>query len=421
MIRLNIISLSVAPKNGRVRRLVIARCGEAEVCRDTFDTDNRASREKFIKHLATKSSVDEVALLGVVDQKITQAADAADLESIDAAKTTPLRKHSRPIVKFNSSTTEVAELLASITAELVKSGDCFTRSGQLVVLRDGHPFAITKATELAGVFSRTAEFAFVAGEMTTFEPLPMKFANTWLNNHNELAKLPAINVFSRCPMYTQGYRLVEPGFDQESEIFYAGPTITPKKENTNRLNAMLAEFCFRSPGDRTNYIGLLLTSLLMSKFIGSHPAGLYNANQPELGKTMLAQIGAIIRTGEPAPTVSYNSNDEEFEKSLGSRIKEGTTDLIIDNAKDKGGRNAVVGSAVLERSITDHVLSFACWAPHQTSAVKTPCSFRSRRTPRSAPEIWSQEPASSTCTSRATPSDGPSPFRTPGIRPRAPS
>jgi hypothetical protein len=265
---------------------------------------------------------------------------------------------SRPIVKFFSGRSSVGDLLAQVTNTLADAGDCYMRTGQLVVLRDGHLFTITKATELAGVFSRNVEFAYVEGNKVNCEPLPAKFANTWLNNYDELSRLPAINVFTRNPMYTQGYRLVQPGFDQESGIYYAGPPITPKKESCDRLNELLTDFCWKTPGDRTNYIGILLTALLMSKFIGSHPAALFNGNQPELGKSILAQVISIIRTGEPAPTCSYNRNDEEFEKTLGSRIKEGATDLIIDNAKDKGGRNAVIDSAVLERSITDHVLNY---------------------------------------------------------------
>jgi len=264
----------------------------------------------------------------------------------------------RPIIKFTVGKSTVADVLRQITDVLKKAGDCYIRAGQLVVLRDGHPFGITKATELAGVVSRRIEFAYVTDNVVNCDPLPAKFANTWLNNFDELARLPTINVFTRNPMYTHDYRLVAPGFDLETGIYYAGPAIIPKKENTARLNALLTDFCFKSQSDRTNYIGILLTALLMSTFIGSHPAALFNGNQPELGKSILAQIVSILRAGEPAPTCSYNRNDEEFEKSLGSRIKEGATDVVVDNAKDRGGRSAIIDSPVLERSITDHVLNY---------------------------------------------------------------
>jgi hypothetical protein len=117
--------------------------------------------------------------------------------------------------------------------------------------------------------------------------------------------------------------------------------------------------CFRVPADRTNYVGMLLTALLVPRFIGSKPAVLFSGNQPGLGKSVLAQILAVVRDGHPVETVTYNPNDEEFEKRLGAAVRRGGTTVIIDNAKAKGrGRTPRIESACLERSITDPVLSF---------------------------------------------------------------
>jgi hypothetical protein len=72
---------------------------------------------------------------------------------------------------------------------------------------------------------------------------------------------------------------------------------------------LLSELCFASPFDRSNFIGILLTSLLMSHFIGSKPAVMFNGNQSSIGKSTLAQTIALIRDGTSAGTVSYNEND----------------------------------------------------------------------------------------------------------------
>jgi hypothetical protein len=96
---------------------------------------------------------------------------------------------------------------------------------------------------------------------------------------------------------------------------------------------------------------------LISHFIGSKPAVLFNGNQPGLGKSTLAQILARIRDGAEASTASYTENDEEFEKRLGSIVKSGATTIIVDNAKAKS-RKAKIDSACLERSITDPILSY---------------------------------------------------------------
>ena len=120
---------------------------------------------------------------------------------------------------------------------------------------------------------------------------------------------------------------------------------------------MLQDFCFKSPADRTNYIGVLLTSVLIPHFIGAKPAALFNGNQPGLGKSILAQVIGILRDGHPTETASYNPNDEEFEKRLGSIVRRGVTTIIIDNAKGQG-RKPRIESACLERSVTDAILSF---------------------------------------------------------------
>lgn len=84
---------------------------------------------------------------------------------------------------------------------------------------------------------------------------------------------------------------------------------------------------------------------------------MFNGNQPDLGKTILAQIIATLRDGHPVETANYNANDEEFEKRLGSLVRCGLTTIIIDNAKGRT-RTPRIESACLERSITDSILSF---------------------------------------------------------------
>ena len=77
--------------------------------------------------------------------------------------------------------------------------------------------------------------------------------------------------------------------------------------------------------------------------------------------TVLAQVLAILRDGKPTRTLSYNPNDEEFEKALGAKVKAGLTTIVVDNAKAdgrRGGGGGGIDSACLERCVTDEVLSF---------------------------------------------------------------
>ena len=262
----------------------------------------------------------------------------------------------RLTIQVDSRSTPVAITMGQITEQLLTAGHCFNRVEQLVVVRDNAISPVLSSAELAGLLNQHAEFYFVDDDGGEFKPLPPAYGNTWLNHAGERGRLPAIKLFTHNPVYTDDWRLVAPGFDPQSGIYYAGPIIVPR-DGTNHLDTLLRDFCWKMPADRTNYLGILLTSLLVSRFIGSKPAALFNGNQPELGKSVLAQVLAILRDGQPVETATYNSNDEEFEKRLVAIVRRGLTTIIIDNAKARG-RNPRIDSACLERSITDPILSF---------------------------------------------------------------
>ncbi|MEX2170021.1 MAG: hypothetical protein WD851_11985 [Pirellulales bacterium] len=263
---------------------------------------------------------------------------------------------SQSVIRIDSAQTPVAATMQRITDRLLEAGDCYIRADQLAVVSHENICAILSAAELAGLLNHHVEFFFVEGEAGEYRPLPPNYANTWLNHPGERIRLPTIKLFTHNPVYTEDWRLVEPGYDPSCQIYYAGPKVEPR-DTTDHLDALLRDFCFRSVADRTNYIGMLLTTILVSRFIGSKPAALFNGNQPELGKSILAQIIAILRDGHPVETATYNPNDEEFEKRLGSIVRRGATTIIIDNAKSRG-RTKRIESACLERSITDPILSF---------------------------------------------------------------
>jgi hypothetical protein len=262
----------------------------------------------------------------------------------------------RPTIVVEQATMPVGHTCRHITDHLLSAGNCFNRADQLVAIYDEQISAIISSAELAGLLNQYVEFYFTEDEAGEYKPLPAAYANTWLNHHAERSRLPVIKLFTHNPVFTDDWRLVAPGFDAQSGIYYAGPVV-PARSSTEHLDALLKDFCFKAPADRTNYLAVLLTAMLVPRFIGSKPAALFNGNQPELGKSILAQIIAILRDGQTTETASYNPNDEEFEKRLGAIVRRGVTTIIIDNAKGHG-RNPRIESACLERSITDPILAF---------------------------------------------------------------
>jgi hypothetical protein len=251
----------------------------------------------------------------------------------------------------------VGETMRQVTAVLLAAGDCYRRAGQLVRVTGHEIMPILSASELAGCLNQHAEVVISSEERNEYKPLPTAYANTWLNHPGEAARLRAITLFTLNPVYTLDWRLTAAGYDADTGIYYAGEAIEPR-EGTEHLDRLLRDFCFKTPGDRANYLGMLLTTVLVPRFIGSKPAVVFNGNQPGLGKSILAQIIAILRDGRVTETASFNPNDEEFEKRLGAIVRRGATTIIIDNAKAGGPRQPRIESACLERSITDPIVSF---------------------------------------------------------------
>lgn len=188
----------------------------------------------------------------------------------------------------------------------------------------------------------------------TIPILPGEQAKLLLNRPDLIERLPRVSMLTSNPGFDDQWRLYQPGYNTESGIYYQGPPIDPSA-SLDHINALLCDFCWRDESDRTNYIGVLLTGLLMRRFIGSHPMLLLNGSQPGLGKTLLAQLVGILRDGRECVSVTYTANDEELEKQIGAQINSGAKTVLFDNARIDRGR---IQSGVLERSITDRILNF---------------------------------------------------------------
>lgn len=311
----------------------------------------KKSHGKDVRDLVCEGRIDELFTAA----KSTDPLTKEDIEAFEAEPGQP-RTNDGDVIVIQPNMQPVCQVVQAITNRLLSSGELFRRTEQPVIIRPGNIVPILKPQNLIGVLNEFAEVRMCTGDASTYEPLPVKYANVWMNRISEFQKLPEVRLFTRNPVYTADFRLAQPGFDAGSGIYYDGEPIVPT-DSTKRLDELLQDFCWKTPGDRTNYLAMLLTALLISKFIGSKPAVVFNGNQPELGKSILAQIIAIIRDGVQVETATYNPNDEEFEKRLGSIVRRGNTTIIIDNAKATG-RVITIESATLERSITDPIVSF---------------------------------------------------------------
>jgi hypothetical protein len=274
----------------------------------------------------------------------------------------------RPVIRISPGDQDVGDVMSMITDRMIAAGCFYHRTRTPVMIRGDEILMIDAPQQLGGILNAIVEFALADDKSERRIPLPVAYATTWLHHPHEFQRLPEITLLTRNPVYTQGWRLVAPGYDRDTGIYYIGPRVEPRP-STAILDAVLDGFCFETRADRANYLGMLITTLLISKFREAKPGVLFTANQASTGKSKLAQIVGVVRDGQPVRTASYTIDDSEMEKRLGSIVYSGATVIIIDNAK-RYGRSPTIASAVLERSITDLVLSYRLLGHSRDIAVE---------------------------------------------------
>lgn len=119
------------------------------------------------------------------------------------------------------------------------------------------------------------------------------------------------------------------------------------------LSKVLGDFPFVSPGDRANYLGLLLAPALKQVIGGLYPFGVITAAAPGSGKSLLTEI--ISRTyGGNGETNTLSRQDEEVRKVITSKLM---TDPHAVVTFDNIGKTHAVDSPVLAQLMTSSVWS----------------------------------------------------------------
>ena len=129
------------------------------------------------------------------------------------------------VIRYDSQQQPIAWLMQQITDHLLIPKNCYLRADQLVIADLDTLLAILTPQELAGRLNSLVEFFFVEKDSGQYKPLPVHLGNTWLHHPTQRAAIPVISSYSRNPVFALDWRLVAPGYDAPSRIFYAGPAV----------------------------------------------------------------------------------------------------------------------------------------------------------------------------------------------------
>lgn len=151
---------------------------------------------------------------------------------------------------------------------------------------------------------------------------------------------PLLSLIGAPALRPDGTILQAPGYDPATGLYYAPqgatiptvpdvPDVVDIRAARNFLvNWVLADFPWASPGDRANFIALLISPILRPYIGGLIPLGAISAADRGSGKTLLADIigtlyGATVRPWVP--------NDDELRKAITATLMKSSAVTVFDN------------------------------------------------------------------------------------------
>ena len=159
---------------------------------------------------------------------------------------------------------------------------------------------------------------------------------------------PALEGVVEVPvMRPDGTVLDRPGYDPTTKLFYlpaAGlrlppipgrPTQSDAREALRVLKGVFSDFPFDDDASRANTLALLLTPVLRPLTKGRTPLAVIGAPQQGTGKSLLAQVIAIISTGSTKAMNSMPETEEEMAKTILALLRGGSAMVIFDNVDRK--------------------------------------------------------------------------------------
>ena len=162
---------------------------------------------------------------------------------------------------------------------------------------------------------------------------------------------PYLDEVAHAPVFGRTGQLVsEPGYDPGEAVWYAQPSAleslppvpnlpTPDdlREAVRLLDEeMLVDFPFARPSDKAHMIGALVLPFVRRMIRGPVPFQLIEAPAPGSGKSLLADLVAVLRTGGRASVAVLPKLDDDIRKLVTTKLLEAQPVIVIDNIPDTG-------------------------------------------------------------------------------------
>jgi hypothetical protein len=193
-------------------------------------------------------------------------------------------------------------------------------------------------------------------------------------------KVPVLTGILEAPtLRPDGSILETPGYDKDTGLLFCPGEITfpPIPQNPTQEDAIkaveifrkiLCGFPFVSDTDFAVAMSAILTGLIR-RSLRTAPLHGYSAPKMGSGKSLLADVTAMIATGRPAAVMSQSDSPEEEKKRLLAVLMEGDPVVCIDNIERPLGSDSIC-SILTQESWKERLLG-----KNKTVTVPTNISF----------------------------------------------
>jgi hypothetical protein len=173
---------------------------------------------------------------------------------------------------------------------------------------------------------------------------PEETARALLESRPAGDRLPNVTLMAACPVIApdgNGVKVLNAGWHPDGGgVFVTGgqpPPAVPVEEAVTALSALLADFDFSTPSDRSRALASLVAPALRfgGFFTGSLPVDVGEADASQSGKTYRQKVVAAIYRETPNIVVQRSGGVGGFDEGLSQKLIDGRPFILLDNLRGK--------------------------------------------------------------------------------------
>lgn len=270
---------------------------------------------------------------------------------IDSETAKQIEETQKPVVVIPGGEMSVSQSASNLYNAIAPTKQLYLRDGNVCQVVESDGIVKLELLKPAAACSRFEDFVRFAKRITsksggttlTPEVISKDTAEKYLAADARRA-LPEVQGLLNCPLITEkngGLHIVSRGYDPETKLLITKAVDLPEisvSEAVETLTAILKDFQFQSPGDKSRAIASFLTpALKFGGFIrGSIPADAAEADQSQAGKSYRQQmIAAAYNDTCAVVNKQEGTGVGSLEEGFSSALVEGRPFIQFDNVRGK--------------------------------------------------------------------------------------